>query len=372
MAAPNEYYVRPTNGSDAADGLSHANAWKTLEHAVTTVVQDSTDGDRINMNDEADNVLSAALDIDGVGQYGNPANPQSPLIIQGYTSVAGDGGIGGISGGGSVSIVNDSVVDAVNFVDMHLHNCGSAVIVKLDNNCRFINCEFDNTSGDGLEADFATMVCNCHFHNIGGEGCRIGDGQVLASFFKNGTNDFNQAIIQDGQGAAIIAFNVISLDGSSDGIHFGTHSVVHNNTIYASSGTGEGISSASAVTAAAIFNNYIEGFSGTGGDGLLLISGAKVALYGHNKFFNNTADETLTGDVFLNLGNNDVLGSSALTDPSSDDFTVSTLLKALGYPSSFKGASTNQFLDVGAAQRQEPAGGGGLLVHPGMTGGVGA
>ncbi len=357
MAAPNEYFVRPTNGSDVNDGLSHANAWKTAQKALNTITRDATDGDRINMNDEADEVLTVGLDIDGT--YGNPTDT-APLIFQGYTSTPGDGGIGGFSGGGSVTVVTDSIVDSVFFVDMHLHSCGSAKIVHLDNGIRLVNCELDNTTGDGLEADFSTFVLNCHFHNIGGEGVSFADGQVLSSFFKNGTNDFSTAIIQDSLGGASIAGNVISLDGSSDGIKCGGGCVCQSNTVYSSAGTGEGIGVRASQQASCIVNNYVEGFSGTGGNGIEIVSTALVYVYGHNKFFNSTLDETLTGDILLNLGNNDVLGSSPLTDPSADDFTVSTLLKALGFPSSFKGASTGQFLDVGAAQREEPAGGGGL------------
>ncbi len=373
MAAPNEYYVRPTNGSDAADGLSHANAWKTLDHAVHTAVggitADTTDGDRINLNDEADVVLTAPLDIDGGGRYGNPTLT-APLIIQGYTSIAGDGGIGGLSGGGSVSVIDDTVVDSVHLVDLHLHNCGSATIVVLDNSCRVINCEFDNTTGGGLKADFTTYVLDCHFHNIGAIGIQVQDGMIFNCFLKNGTNNFTLAINHSSSAFLAIISNTLSIDGASDGIIFGGQSDIRNNSIYSNGGTGEGISAQfSAVHAMAILNNAIEGFSGAGGDGILIVSDVSVAIYGHNKFYNNTANETLTGDILLNLGNNDVLGSSPFTDPSSDDFTVSTLLKALGYPSSFKGASTGQFLDVGAAQRQEPAAGG-LLVHPGMTGGI--
>lgn len=364
MAAPNNYFVRPVNGSDAADGLSHANAWKTIDHALDTsgggITRDTTDGDRINVNSEGDDVLSAALDIDGGGRYGNPT-ANAPLIIQGYTSAPEDGGIGGISGGGSVSVINDNVVDGVILIDMHLHNCGSAVIVLVDNDCRVINCELNNTSGRGFEGDFASIIINSHFHDIGDTGVWLADGVVYHCFFKNGAKDFGRAIAQDSTGATCIVANIISVDGSSDGIKFGTHAFVLNNIVYSNGGTGEGLSARFGnENSSAVLNNFIEGFSGTGGNGIEIVTGVLVALYGHNKFYNNTVDETLSGDILTNLGNNDVLGSSPLTNPSSDDFTVSTLLKALGYPSSFKGASTSQFLDVGAAQREEAGGGGGL------------
>ena len=375
MAAPNDYFVRPVNGSDASDGLSHANAWKTIDHALDTdgggITRDATDGDRINVNAEGDDVLSAALDIDGAGRYGNPTKT-APLFIQGYTSTPQDGGIGGISGGGSVSVIDDTTVDSVYLIDLHLHNCGSGYIVRLDNDCHVINCEFDNTTGNGLDSDLDGYVKDSHFHNIGGVGVSINDGSISHCFLKNGTNKFSKAIRHAADGPLTIMDNIISIDGTSDGIKFRDGASIKNNTVYSNGGSGEGISAEfTAEIAAGIFNNFVEGFSGAGGNGIEIVSTAGVAFYGHNKFFNNATDEDLSGDIWLNLGNNDVLGSSPLTDPSTDDFTVSTALKALAYPSSFKGASTGQFLDVGAAQREEPAGGGGgLLVHPGMGGGL--
>lgn len=371
MAAPNEYYVRATNGNDSNDGLSHANAWKTIDHALDTsgggITRDSGDGDRINVNDEADVVLSAALDIDGSGQYGNPTIT-APLIFQGYTSTAGDGGIGGISGGGSVSIISDTVVDAVIFHDMHLHNCGSAAILDLDNDCTIFNCELNNTSGDGARFDDKLAVIDCYFHDIGGAGVGGWAGHIVNNFFKNGTKSFTKAIDHHISDNLSIVNNIVSIGGASDGISYRNDSFVSHNTVYSNGGTGDGIVSASTGTNSVwVVNNLVVGFSGTGGVGIRTPSGGVLMIYGHNKFYDNETDD-VTGVIFNNLGNNTALGASPFTDPSSDDFTVDATVKAGAYPTSFKGASTNQFLDVGAAQRQEA--GGGILVPAGMTGGV--
>jgi hypothetical protein len=90
-----------------------------------------------------------------------------------------------------------------------------------------------------------------------------------------------------------------------------------------------------------------------------------------NRYYNNTANETDNGTV-INDNDNSAVGSSALTDPGSGDFSVGTDLKAGAYPTSFKGSSTNQYMDIGAAQRQEPAGGGGGRqgLHPIESGAV--
>lgn len=372
MAAVNNYFVRPVNGNDSTgDGLSHSTAWKTVQKALDDIVRDANDGDRINVNDEGDDVLSAALDIDGVGKYGNPIT-DAPLIIQGYTSTPEDGGIGGLSGGGSVAIVADNVVDSVHFKDMHLHNCGNNTVIDLDNHCVFWGCEVNNANLNGIQADSYVLVANCHFHDLGGSGVEILSGHVLHNFFKNdGTRDFSVAVyISSGSASSGIHFNVLSLDGASDGIRLADGCAIENNSIYSNGGTGQGlITFFSSSTPILVANNVVEGFSGTGGIGISLAASGKIYMYINNKYFNNATNENLLGDVDLSAGNT-VLGASPFVNPAGDDFRVDTSVKAGAFPSSYKGASTNQFLDVGAAQREEAGAGGGLLVHPGMTGGL--
>lgn len=174
-------------------------------------------------------------------------------------------------------------------------------------------------------------------------------GFIVDNFFKNETNDFSSAAISVSNGEHCIENNIIVVDGSSIGIQCLTDlNTCRNNSIYASAGTGIGINAGTGI----YLNNIIEGFSGAGGDGFVLASG-KAVMYGNNKFYNNATNETFTGDVISNLGNNDTLGASPFTNPAGDDFSVSTAVKAGAYPSSFYGSNTNQYLDVGAAQRME-------------------
>ena len=115
---------------------------------------------------------------------------------------------------------------------------------------------------------------------------------------------------------------------------------------------------------ARIDNNYVEGFSGTGGDGISVT--ANNARLHNNYFYNNM--ENVTGTPYVAKNSTD-LGASALTNPGSEDFSVGVTLQALAWPDQWLGASQTNYLDVGAVQREES--GGGLLRHPGMTGGMG-
>jgi hypothetical protein len=58
-----------------------------------------------------------------------------------------------------------------------------------------------------------------------------------------------------------------------------------------------------------------------------------------------------------------LLGSAAFTAPGSQDFSVGTVAKALGFPGKFENTSAYQgYLDVGAVQHTDPAGGGSTYV----------
>ncbi len=297
MGAPNDYFVRPSTGSDAADGLTHANGWKTKQHALDTIVQDVTDGDRINMNSEADDVLSAVLDY---SNYGSPSNT-APLITQGYTATVGDGGKGGLSGGGSVGLVSGGAIDGLTFKDMHLHNCGAAQIIDMDNFAYFENCEIDNTSGGGLRFDIGAVL-NCYIHNIGANGIRIDLGGLVyrCVVADTGGNTMGNAMQLAGSSRIIALENIIHLNSTAGiGINVDQANiwVIGNSVFNEAAGTNSGIDFASNLDGVCL-NNLAEGWSGSGGIGAKY---GNCAMVGGNAFFNCETDTT-KADVILDLG----------------------------------------------------------------------
>jgi len=118
-----------------------------------------------------------------------------------------------------------------------------------------------------------------------------------------------------------------------------------------------------------IYNNIVEGFSGIGGVGIDTAAGGMITLYGHNAFFNCTTRLSQGADVIYDLTANDInpTAASPFTDAANDDFTVTTEVKALGYPTAnYPGLAVRSYMDIGAFQRLEQ----GMLVHPGMGGGA--
>ena len=352
--AATQYYVDPS--INAASGAGTVGSpYGDLQHALDTVTRDATNGDQFNVKAGTSEILAAALTL---ATYGVPT-AGAPLVIRGYTAAANDGGIGVIDGNGSLAIYATATTDYVTVIDMRLTNCGSATIWTMDNGLVMRNVQIDTTTGSGVVADQG-MILGCHFHNIGGIGCSIGEGLVQSNFFKNGTNDFSAAI---SQASEQVIGNIISVDGTSNGITFagnGTIGAIVGNSIWSNAGTGKGITnSGGGRELLGLFNNIVAGFSGVGGIGIEIATGHVVHTYGHNGLYQNTTPKSIVGDIYDDLGNDiDPFASDPFTDAANDDFTVSTVAKALGY-GNFLGASTNQFVDIGAAQREEPAGGGG-------------
>lgn len=354
-----ETYIDPSIAADSGTGTI-GDPYGDIQYALNTMTRDGTNGDRLNVKAGTDEVLANSLSL---ATYGTPV-PGAPLVFQGYTSVAGDGGIGGISGNGTYTLFADSTLDFLVFIDMHLHNSGASNnIINLDLGCQFENCEIDNTGQTGLSLGWSCKIRSCYFHNIGAIGVLTGQHCYIEhNYFTNGTNDFSNAI--SANRGNVVQHNVINIDGASNGIQAGNQDVVcRNNTIYSSAGTGTGVT-VSAQDHIEISNNYIEGFSGAGGIAIS-VGDFELGILRGNRYYNNTTHVSLGGSPPLVNEDNSAVGSSALTNPGSGDFSVGESLKAGAWPGIIPGINQPQYLDIGAVQREE-LGGGGLPVFGGV------
>lgn len=375
MAAPTQYYVDPSIAGDSGTGSS-GDPYGDLEYCLEQITRDATNGDQINIKAGTTETLEFALDIEG--DYGAPT-AIAPIIFRGYTSAANDGGIGTISGGGTVSIFTHSSADYTHFVDLHLTNTGANAILNLDIGCIVCNCELDTTSGRAIDVDTNCMIVNNYIHTATGthgiysEGGRslICGNMVVAAVTTAG--------IYSNSGGDILN-NIVKLaaTNSASGIMFIDDISVINNSIFATAGTGNGISgTGTGRDGNRILNNIVEGFNGAGGAGYSGSSTDHHALWGHNAAYNNTTDDESSSagvEIMVDIGGDDIpLSASAFTDPSTNDFSVGTEVKATGAPNFTGGGTTpgtTQYMDMGAAQRQEAGGGGGGCKLAGASGGM--
>ena len=104
MAAPSETYVDPSIAANSGTGTI-GDPYGDLQYALDTMTRDSTNGDRINIKSGTAEVLTGTISL---ASYGPPRFDYY-LVLEGYDSVAGDGGIGAIDGNaGNFTIFNSN------------------------------------------------------------------------------------------------------------------------------------------------------------------------------------------------------------------------------------------------------------------------
>lgn len=352
MAAPTEVYVDPAINGNSGTGTA-IDPYGDLQYALNTKARDATNGDRFNVKAGTAEILAATLSL---ATYGAPTEA-APLIIQGYTSAAGDGGIGEIDGDDTYGCFAGTE-DYLHVRHMHIRDGGASTLINLDVGATVTECEIHGTTGDGIVVGANGIITRNNIHNVGDYGVTTGQGGYVAhNYFANGVNEFIRCIFSSLPNV-VAERNIIVLSGASLGIVFGgdaCHAI--NNTILAVSCTGSGIYFSTAAKYNRIIeNNYIEGFSGAGGEGIDFNSCAENGtIYRNNAFFNNTANESnkVAGECLVDADNQS-LGATGLAKSGANTFAnrftyfaPKVILHGDAYP-----AGAN--LDIGAVQHANP------------------
>lgn len=325
MAAPTNYFVDPSLGSDTGDG-SLSTPWgraagEVVQYAIATgITQDAANGDQINVKNGTDDTLGASLDLTA---YGTPTYT-APLVIRGYTSAANDGGQGGIDGDATYSIINDANLDYIYFHDMHLHNTGANTIALLDNSCSFINCEINNCTENGIDVDNSCTILGCYVYNIGKTSIAVlSDSVIENNYVLDDTNAMWYGIFL-GYARNCAVGNIVTVkdNSSASGIYFTNYgNLVSYNSVLCSGGTGRGIYNAGSREQNVIHSNLIEGFSGAGGDGIDLGTIIYPTYMMNNGVFNCTSKYTTGSAETLAIDeNNDELTASPFLKTGSNTF----------------------------------------------------
>lgn len=343
MGAPTAYYVDPAINANSGTGTS-GDPFGDLQYALNTVTRDSTNGDIFHIKAGTSEVLAASLSL---ASYGTPS-ATAPLIFRGYSSTAGDGGVGVIDGAGSYSIF---ATQPVGFVarDMRFTNSGSSALLYVGNECVLEGCQFDNTTSSSayvVRLGSTSVVYRCVFKDYSGFPRFGGGSDVFGCVFDVGNNSTQPSYavyFESTGGAGICSGNRVRIGKAGSATHGiayqATGSTVRNNSIWSNGGTGVGIQpAASGLRDVAVVNNYVEGFSGSGGKGIRDDNtGTKpiYAVFGYNKVYNCATAFDISGDKRIDLGGDATLGSSGLTDAAGGDFSPTADLDDDGYPTSY-------------------------------------
>jgi len=364
-----EYYVDPAGGNDITGNGSIGTPWATLAKALSGaggggITRDATNGDRINLKAGGTDILSAALTT---ASYGTPT-AVAPLVVQGYTATAGDGGIGVISGNNSVAIWNDTAKDFIHLFDLRMTNVGANTAVGLRDYCTIARCQVDTGSGNqALYLRRESRVLGCYIY---------GNWAARALYVDSGVFAYNH-IVTSNSGITpyatsrpiVIVSNAIQITSNNgDGISTGDcDALIFGNFIY-KSGAAPGHNNAGINLSSGgnrryiVFNNVVCGWSGTGNVGIKTAHLAVVA--GRNAFYNNGVDTSYAVGPFANIGADISLEALPWTDAANGDWSLTaagkTALAGYAWPEHVPGTSTDTNLVIGAIQLAATAAGGGF------------
>lgn len=316
MAEPTEIYVDPAIAADSGTGTI-GDPFGDLQFALNSVTRDATNGNRFNVKAGTAEVLAAALTL---ATYGTPTE-DAPLVFQGYTSAAGDGGIAEIDLNSFAMFTTTYGHVSVGFCEPH--NAGSATILTLGVGGTAFENEIHDTTGNAIYLNGANAkAIRNHIHDVGNIGifmASTGTCALLNRLENGSVKKFARCV--SGTGGGLIEENTIDVDGSTDGIVIDGDGVnCRNNSIYSAGGTGVGISTLAVRGYSILLDNVIEGFSGVGGNGIELHASGKAQLYGGNKVYNCTTNFDVTGKVLVDLGGNASLSASPFVDAAGGDF----------------------------------------------------
>ena len=279
----------------------------------------------------------------------------TPIVWEGYNSTRGDTPTGSnrprnnrASAAGNA--ISGNVADNI-FKNIWVSNCGSTggwansgastfINCRSSNNTGYgfniiglkINCESDNNSVDGFNAVAATQrgAFGCYAHDNSAIGFDLVSVNEFLAFCISESNASHGVAQSGSAGSPLINCTINGNTGAStDGVNSGgtplaIHMVFNCN----------------------ITNNGRYGINQAGVGAIIL---------NYNNYYGNATAARNNAPT----GANDIALDPGYTDATNGNFAVGTNMKAVGWPGVFPSGASTGYLDIGAVQRQEAAGGGG-------------
>ena len=349
-------YVDFSGGSDLDDGDSDGDAYGTIQKAIDEI--DGAAGNQINVKSNAAHVTPDGGNPYDLSGLSVSTSQNNPLIISGYTSTPGDGGIGEIDGDNKIANIFTNAPSHFFLKDLKIHGCTS-YMTFFSAFWGIFRCEITDVGASGgayWDPGSIGIVYGCHVHTDGlaspTDAIKVGYYSYVAhNYVHDVTGD---GIYLDGNMAVCTNNLLHSIDAHGINSNSNEMHMINNNTVVGQSAADDiGIDLNATDIVMAVGNIVKDWIKGINSD-----SGGIVLYHGYNHLHNNTDDEDYSGSVLHDLENNEVLNPD-FTDVDGEDYSVGSSAKAKSYPTTFKGSSTNTFIDTGAAQREEEGGGGG-------------
>lgn len=323
-----EVYVDPSIAADSGTGTI-GDPFGDLEYAIRQTTFDTVNGTRVNVKAGTAEVLASTLTAAMANVVTTPAwatGVAAPAVFQGYTSVAGDGGLASIDINGANTVTTGADAYLV-FRDIHFFNSSSAAdIFSVGSYCTWDGCIFSGMTGGTIVIDLTAWgyVGNCYFYDVNATRCIRGAG-VFEHNYIDGvgySNNPSYLAIETLTGSSpVVRHNIMRVTGACGGFNLVQRGAAYNNSVYSDGGTGTGILYSNAAPTMKLSNNLVEGFSGVGGVGIALTAASFVQEYSGNAVYNCTTPYNESSLLIVNLGDNEVLTASPFNDAANGDFS---------------------------------------------------
>jgi hypothetical protein len=292
LTSYSEVYIDPAAGSNVTGDGTIGNPYASLQHAYNNTTHNTTVGTRYN-------VKSGATDVTGNTSLTLASRTISaPMVIQGYTAAAGDGGVGAIDSGTA-----EMFAGWYNYV----HS---------------LDMEYTTSHATGVRSA-RSITAGCTINGkltcLGSNGYAIGntvngglDVSGNSAFIYNNFVTSNQSDLFYIAGSSFgIASGNIIVGATNRALHNnGSHWIFSNNSIYSTSGTGlvQNGNGPGVFT-----NNLIEGCTtAIGSSGGNIFSFGNVS-FGHSTYYSASvqqwsginADSTASESLFVNAAGGD-------------------------------------------------------------------
>ena len=338
-----EIYVDPTLTDGTGTGVI-GDPFGDIEYAIVQTTFDTTNGTRINVKaGTPTSGLTAPLETSMADTSVSVAwsvTAPALIVIQGYTATAGDGGVGTISGGGSVTIWSSTSTNynAITFIDMHLTNTGAApIITTTPTASSFIRCELDTSSATSpFLTGVYTVMIGCYAHTLTGTyGITIGAGFAGWNHINATSAGFGNAFRVSGQAPTVLCHNiVIQNTTNAPGIGVRGATIAFNNSVYhPNAGTASGIAVTQPdPTQSLVFNNLIQGWSGTNGEAIdIHAASASLGVFSNSEYdcfatlvTNSGRGAIMTDWAGVANSGNEALGATPFAAAGTDFSPVNT------------------------------------------------
>lgn len=292
-------------------------------------------------------------------------------FVEGYTTTTGDGGFAVLDGsnnsGTNITVLSVTALRAIvrNIKVTGSKGTGNAISLATNTNNSFEKCwATDQVAGSAADlwtSTVAAFLLNCRANGVlnNGNGFTLGNAsQAFGCISHDNVGSTADGISCNGN--VSIVFCILDTNGAAGALTGNSSNIsIINTTTYANADSGVKLADNASQLGNAVVGCIHDTNTGYGINRVGVTAGFPLKFEAYNNFNGNTIDtrNNAVDTTAYDTTATDYTGS-CLTAPATQDFTVGTGAKAKAFPGALQVGGTG-YLDGGALQRVEPAGGSG-------------